>query len=68
MALKSKRSLQGTHRNNREQRERAIARAKRTRKPVLLAYWYEGWAGHEKRINLWAMPDGTTEQRAQGVQ
>lgn len=64
MAINSKRSKQGTHRNNSEQKERAITRAKRTGKRVLLAYWFEGWQGHEQRINLYAMPDGTTQQIA----
>ena len=63
MATKSKRSLQGTQSNTLAQRERAITRAKRTKKPVLLAYWFEGWQGHERRINLYAMPDGTTQER-----
>lgn len=57
----SKRSEKGTGRYNREQLNKALARAKRTRKPVLLAYWYEGWEGHENRIDHYAMPDGTTK-------
>lgn len=64
MSLRSKRSIQGTGRNNKTQRDRAIARAKRTGKPVLLACWLEGWKGHERRINLYAMPDGTTQECA----
>lgn len=53
-----------THRYTAVQRDRALARAKRTRKSVLLSYWYEGWAGHETRINLYAMPDGSLQQKA----
>jgi hypothetical protein len=63
MAIKSKRSSQGTQNVSGAQYQRAWARAKRIKMPVLISYWFEGWEGHERRVNLYVKPNGDTQEK-----
>ena len=53
-----------SHKYTKAERDAAIAQARETKQPVLLAEWFEGWKGHESHVKLFAMPDGGLQEKA----